>query len=105
MENRIIRIEQQLENIVKRVETIEAQTQTLFERLRTIEAQMKALKPSSPEPDKQLPERPRRIAYNPLANYDDDPRFREIARQEGLDWLAETNRAKTEGDEGQQKGS
>lgn len=103
MENRIARIEKQLDNVVKRLETTEAQSQTIFERLRTIEAQMKVLKPSGPEPPKQPPQRPRRIAYNPLAKYDDDPRFLKIAGQEGLDWLAETKRAKTEGDEGQQK--
>ena len=105
MEDRVIRIEKQLEDIVRRLEITEAQIQGIFKRLQTIETQVKALKPSSPEPAKQPPQRPRKIAYNPLVRYDDDPRFLKIAGQEGLEWLAETNRTKTEGDKGEQKGS
>lgn len=85
MENRIARLEQQVEYIVKRMEKIEAQ--------------MKALKPPVQEPP-----RTRMPAYNPKVNYEDDPFIKRLQEREYLDDFPETNRAKTKGDEEQQKG-
>ena len=74
-------LEKQLQDLAKRLETLERQTQGIFKRLERIESQMKGLNPSGPEPAKQPPEKPR-IAYNPKANYKDDPLLLEIAKRE-----------------------
>ena len=83
MENRIARLEQQLEYVVKRLETLELQ--------------MKALKPAVQEPPIQ-----RTPAYNPKVNYD-DPLTKRLQEQEYLEDLPETNPDKTEVNPSKQK--